>query len=257
MDAKKRISKKIRIPEKQLNADQMQLLHSNRTHLLGLIAAGVVHELNNPMMGILNFTQYCLLHTLENDKRYPVLQDIERATNRCIEIVQQLLSVSRIDNINNEPFVKGKMDSILLTVLQLLSYYIIKQHVTVSQSIENNLPDIYFRRGSIQQLIFNLILSALDVLRNRQKKEIQIQLKKNEKTIQMIISCTGSEISFENTNGRFDSFSQSKMIEKEIDLRLSVCQSIIQMNGGEMNVENKSYCTQFTILLPVSQGEKK
>lgn len=254
---KKRISKKITIPKKQLNASQVQLLHSNRIHTLGLIAAGVVHELNNPMMGILNFAQYCLLHTPENDKRYPVLQDIERTTNRCIQIVQHLLSVSRIESIEDEPFVKGKIDSIIHMVLQLLSYTIIKQHVTVSQSIEDNLPDIHFRRGGIQQLVFNLILIALDVVRNIEKKEIHIHINKNEITIQMIIACTGSRITFENTRRQFNSFGSSEMIEKEVNLRLSVCQSIVQMHGGDMSIEHKSNCTQFTILLPVKQGEKK
>jgi signal transduction histidine kinase len=47
------------------------------------------------------------------------------------------------------------------------------------------------------------------------------------------------------------------MIKKEVNLRLSVCQSIVQMHGGDMSIEHKSNCTQFTILLPVKQGEKK
>ncbi|MBU0988258.1 MAG: histidine kinase, partial [Proteobacteria bacterium] len=78
------------------------LIHTEKIAALGSMTAGIARELNNPMMGMLNFIRYCLKHTSKEDRRYEVLLDAERETQRCVEIVRKLLTFSRVEKEGEE-----------------------------------------------------------------------------------------------------------------------------------------------------------
>jgi two-component system cell cycle sensor histidine kinase/response regulator CckA len=83
---------------------------AEKTTAIRTLAGGVAHELNNPMMGILNFAQYCLKYTDRDDRRYPVLEDIVTETKRCADIVQDLLTFSHVGNQEREKAQRGSLD---------------------------------------------------------------------------------------------------------------------------------------------------
>ncbi len=235
----------------------IQQIQSNRIYTLGLIAAGVIHDLNNPMMGILNFTQYCLSQTSEDDKCYPVLQDIEQVTNRCITIVKNLLSFTGIKGSSDEPFVKCHIESILRIGLQLMSYPMMKHRVSLSNSIQEELPSLSLRKESIQQLILNLLLNALDAVSNSPIREINVQLEKRQGTIHLKISDTGVRVFPKDINKQFVTSFSSKVFGKETALRLAVCKRIVEMHDGTIHAESRSsQDTTFVVSLPIQQGEK-
>lgn len=136
------------------------------------MVAGVAHEMNNPMMGILNFVQYCLKHTPDNDRRYNVLQDAERETKRCIGIVKNLLTFSRMEKEGSEELQKESCSEIFERVIRLISYRIDGQDVSIIQHITEGTPLVWMRVNNIQQVFLNLIVNSLDALRDSPRKEI-------------------------------------------------------------------------------------
>ena len=72
------------------------MMQVEKMSTVGTLASGVAHELNNPLMSVLGFTQYCLKHTVKEDKIFAVLQDVEQEAMRCIGIVKNLLTFSHM-----------------------------------------------------------------------------------------------------------------------------------------------------------------
>ncbi len=236
----------------QLKGSQAQLIQAGKMGAMGTMTAGIAHELNNPMMGILNFVQYCLKHTSPDDRRYTVLQDAENETKRCAEIVQNLLTFSRMEQEGEEEYTKVSCKMILDRVLKLLSYRVEREKVLLTEHTAEEIPPIWVKENNIQQVIFNLIGNALDSLRTSDKKKIHADIRPEGKFVQITIGDTGCGISPENLQKIFDPFFTTKPVGKGTGLGLSICHSIVESHGG--NIKG----TKIRVLLPIekSDGDK-
>ena len=233
-----------------------QLIQTGKMGAVGTMTAGIAHELNNPMMGILNFVQYCLKHTSEDDRRYVVLQDAERETKRCSGIVQNLLTFSRMEQEGDEEYQKVSCTMILERVLQLLSYRVEKENVLVTEHTANGTPTIWIKENNIQQVIFNLINNALDSVKTSEKKEIHVDIHPEGEFVQLTIADTGCGISPENLESIFDPFFTTKSVGEGTGLGLSISHSIIKDHGGELRCESEPGTgTKFKVLLPIEKRE--
>lgn len=85
----------------KLKKSQNILVHAEKMNAIGILTAGIAHELNNPMMGLINFVQYCLKHTVKDDRRYSVLADAEQEVKRCMGIVNNLRTIMFYEVIND------------------------------------------------------------------------------------------------------------------------------------------------------------
>ena len=237
-----------------------QVMQAGKMGALGTMTAGIAHELNNPMMGILNFVQYCLKHTSPEDRRYTVLQDAESETKRCADIVQNLLTFSRMEQEGEEEYRKVSCKMILDRVLKLLSYRIEKEKVLLTEHAAEEIPAIWVKENNIQQVIFNLIGNALDSVKTREKKEIHVDIRPEGKFVQMTIGDTGYGILPENLEKIFDPFFTTKPVGKGTGLGLSICHSIVESHGGEITCESDvGKGTKIRVLLPIEKrrGEIK
>ncbi len=238
---------------------QDQLAQSEKMSALGTMAAGVAHELLNPMMGMLNFAQYCLKHTTEGDPRYPVLQDIERETRRCTDIVRNLTTFSHTEKQGEEGYQKESFAVIIGRVIKLLSYRIGKEHVSLTQHIAESTPKIWMQVNSMQQVLLNLISNALDSIMESHKKEIHIEVHREDDFVQLTVADSGCGLAPENLEKVYDPFFTTKPIGQGTGLGLSTSRSIIDTHGGNITCESKlGEGTTFKILLPVETkgGEK-
>jgi len=238
---------------------QAQLVQTEKMSALGTMAAGVAHELLNPMMGMLNFTQYCLKHTAEGDSRYPVLQDMERETRRCADIVGNLTTFSRIGKQDEGGYQKESFTIIIDRVVKLLSYRIEKEHVLLTQHVAENTPKIWMEVNSMQQVLLNLISNALDALMESQKKEIHIEVYREDDFVQLIVTDSGCGLAPENLEKIYDPFFTTKPIGQGTGLGLTTSRSIIESHGGDITCESKlGVGTIFKVLLPAKTkgGEK-
>jgi len=235
---------------RQLKESQAKLVQSEKLRTIGLMAAGIVHELNNPMMGMLNFTQYCLKHTDKDDRRYTVLKDTEQTIWRCINIVKNMLTLAY--GYSDEEFHTGSLTNILDVALRLLEFRIYANNVSVSRKIAIDTPKIPMKTGKIQQLFLNIIDNAIYALDDGKKREMRIEIFPNGEFVEIAISDTGNGIAPGNLDKVFDPFFTTKPVGQGTGLGLSICQNIINEHNGNIVVESEiDKGTTFIITLPI------
>jgi PAS domain S-box-containing protein len=244
--------------EEELRISQAQLFQADKMSALGTMVAGVAHELINPLMSLINYIEYCKKNTVTNDERYTILENAERETNRCIAIVENLLTFSYMGKENEEEFQKESVPVIIDQILRLLEYRIEKEHVHVIRQFAEDIPEIWMRVNSIQQMFLNIIMNSLDAMRESEKKEIHIGLHHKGTFIQVTISDTGPGIAQDKLQKIFDPFFTTKPPGQGTGLGLSICQSIIKIHEGDITCKSKpGEGVMFEILLPVEKKEKK
>jgi signal transduction histidine kinase len=241
-----------------LKRSQAVLIETEKIAALGTLTAGVAHELNNPMMGILNFVEYCIKKTSPEDRRYEVLKDADREVRRCIKIVQNLLTFARIKRESEEDYRRESCEAILDRVIRLLTYRTEKEGVTITRTVGEDTPEIMMRVSNIQQVFLNLISNALDAIQGTPKKEISLHIMKDGDFVRIKLTDTGGGISPENLPKIFDPFFTTKVVGQGTGLGLSISKSIIKSHGGEITCMGlPGSGATFDILLPISQVSKK
>lgn len=240
-----------------LKKSQAQLIQTEKVAALGTLTAGIAHELNNPMMGILNFVQYCLKHTPKDGKIFTVLQDAERESLRCAEIVRNLLTFSRIEAAEKEKFFKGNLRAVLNRVLRLVSYRIEKENIHLIQKVDKTTPAIWMKISNMQQVFLNIIGNALDALRGSEKKELQVEVRPTGNWVNIKIADSGIGIAPKDRSRIFDPFFTTKPVGKGTGLGLSISQGIIKDHGGKIACKSTAgQGTCFTISLPIEEPAK-
>ena len=238
---------------KQLSESQSQLIQTEKMSALGVLVAGTAHELNNPMMGILNFASHCIEHSSDDDRLLPVLQDIRHETKRCIEIVQNLLTFSHASKDDGQAYREGSLPEIFDRVFRLLSYRIEKQGISITQHFADGTPPIWMDANGIQQLVLNLTMNALDALIDSEKRELNVDMRGEGEFVRIEIADTGCGIAPESLGAIFDPFFTTKTAEQGTGLGLSVSQGIVTAHGGEITCESKPGAgTKFVIQLPIN-----
>lgn len=239
----------------ELKHSQAQLIQAEKVAALATLTAGIAHELNNPMMGMLNFIQYCLKKTTEKNKIFEVLTDAEHETKRCIAIVNNLLTFSRIEKQGEEKYQKVELASLFDRILRLLAYRIEKENISINKKIDENTPEIWIKPNNIQQVFLNITGNALDALKDSQKKEIRIDARPRGEFVCVTVSDTGPGIDPEIHSKIFDPFFTTKPTGKGTGLGLSVSRSIVEAHSGKIRCESEiGKGATFTVLLPIERG---
>lgn len=231
---------------------QARLAQTEKMSVVGMMADGVAHELLNPMMGMLNFAQYCLKYTAEDDRRYLILQDIERETGRCIDIVRNLMTFSHMEKEDGEEYQLESFAVIIDRVAKLLSYRIEKDHVLLTWHIAEGTPKIWMAVNGMQQVLLNLISNALDALVESRKKEIHLEVHREDDFVQLTVTDSGRGLTPENLEKIYEPFFTTKPVGQGTGLGLTTSRSIINSQGGDIICKSQpGVGTTFKVLLPV------
>ena len=238
--------------EHQLKIAQIKLMESEKLSALGTLSAGVAHELNNPLMGILNYSQYVLKKLPADNKLHGLMADAERATQDCIKIVRNLLAFSHSDAADQEIFQEVDVREMLKRILGLLSYRIEKEGISVITDVKDEFSMIHARAGKVQQVLLNLMVNAMDAMKEAKNKKIRITLRPGNGRALITVHDTGYGISQEDLGKIFDPFFTTKPVGKGTGLGLSVSYGIIKDHKGEISCSSKpNEGTCFTISLPM------
>ncbi len=223
-----------------------QLLQAEKLSSIGLLAAGVAHEVNTPIAGISSYTQMLLKETPPSEKHKRILKKIETQTFRAAEIVNALLNFSRL---SGSEFQALDINQLIKDSLVLITHQLQSNYIRVESRLEDALPPVYGNKGKLQQVFINLFLNARDAMQSG--GELVVETGMNESMVVVDISDTGAGISEENMKKIFDPFFTTKTVGQGTGLGLSVTYGIIQEHGGRILVDSSlGKGTHFRLKLP-------
>lgn len=223
-----------------------QMRENDKLSSIGLLAAGVAHEVNTPLTGISSYTQMLLSQIPPTDAKYTILEKIKRQTMRASDIVNNLLNFSRTGNVEHA---EVEINRILDDTIQLLEPQLRGTQINIDRQYGENLPKCSGSSNKLQQVFMNLLLNARDAM--PQGGTLTIKTQCNDSQILIDILDTGIGIAPENIAKIYDPFFTTKGIGQGTGLGLAVSYGIIQEHNGRIFVESKpGQGTRFHIKLP-------
>jgi PAS domain S-box-containing protein len=225
-----------------------QLQHTEKMASVGLLAAGVAHEVNTPLAGISSYTQLLRGQLDEDDPRQAVLEKIEKQSFRAAKIINGLLNFSRSSGTE---FERVDVNKALSDVLALVEHQLDGSRIRVRRELAERLPTVRGNENRIQQVFFNLILNARDAMPSG--GWLTLRTHADEETVVVEVSDTGHGIRREHIRRIYDPFFTTKGIGKGTGLGLSVSYGIVQEHGGAILVESDpGQGTTFQVALPAA-----
>jgi signal transduction histidine kinase len=228
-----------------------QLREADKLSSIGLLAAGVAHEVNTPLAGISSYTQMLLAECSDHDPRRSILEKIRRQTLRASDIVNNLLNFSRT---GNSTFAPVDLATILDDTIQLLETHLRGTAIEIHKDYGGQLPPVWGHASKLQQVFMNLMLNARDAMPHGGVLTITTAVQGNAVTIE--VSDTGIGIPAEIIHRIYDPFFTTKEVGHGTGLGLAVSYGIVQEHGGHVFVESApGQGTTFRVKLPVASSQ--
>jgi len=256
-------TKELQEAYRQLEMAQVHLVQSSKLASIGELAAGMAHEINNPMTVIINHAEILLDEFKHNEEISEYCQGILMMGQRISRIIKDLLTFARQDNqVYSFCFIPELIDEVLGLTKKRLE----KEGIRIEKEYEADLPLVSVQRSQLEQVFLNLIMNAKDALLEKSERKgntsdklLYIEVRKVEgdcpSMIQIIFGDTGTGINPENLERVFDPFFTTKREYKGTGLGLSISYGIIKSHGGNIHIEShEGKFTKFIIELPVDQN---
>ncbi len=235
--------------ENQLRETQLQLLQSEKMASLGKLAAGVAHEINNPLGGIMIFSKMLLEDLPPDDPRKEDLERICQEATRCKEIVKGLLEFARQTSFKMEP---TDLNRALQQGISLLENQALFHNIRIVKELEPGLPLIMANAGQLNQVFMNIILNAAEAMQGQGTLTIRTKLGREKKTVLIEFTDTGCGIKEEHLSRIFEPFFTTKEVGKGTGLGLATSYGIVEKHKGRIWVKSKEgEGSTFTIELPI------
>ncbi|MBC8870838.1 MAG: HAMP domain-containing protein [Planctomycetes bacterium] len=240
---------------RDLKLAQAQILRSEKLSSLGLLAAGVAHELNSPLMGIMTFAHLVAKRLPDGSSEKEHVQVIISQTERCATIIKHLLDFSR-----ERPPEKRCQDvhAVLDQAIALVEHQSGFHDIQIEPEFAPDLPLVMMDAGQMQQVFLNLLVNAGEAMSDGGRLVIQTRRPASSvgdatsADVQIVFRDMGVGIPPENIDKIFDPFFTSKDVGQGTGLGLAVTYGIIERHGGTIGVESEpGKGTTFTITLPV------
>jgi two-component system NtrC family sensor kinase len=253
----KTLEKKVEERTKELTAMQAHLIQSEKLASLGKLAAGIAHEINNPLGGILIYSHLILEDTDKNSPHYENLKKIVKETARCKDIVKRLLEFAR----PKEPeFTLVDINEIVEKSLSIVERQVLFQNIKIIRDYDSHLPRTVADGAQLQQVFTNIIINAAEAMDGQGTLTIKTSRDSQEKYILISFSDTGHGISEEDKKRIFEPFFTTKEVGKGTGLGLAISYSIIQKHKGTIEVISQpNEGATFIVKLPIrnKQDEEK
>lgn len=241
------MSKSLKDQNERLHKAHLQLAGAEKLTALGEMASGVAHEVNNPLGGILLYSNLVLEDIPEDSPARENMQKIIYQTNRCKEIVQSLLDFARTPTGDMVPL---KINNVVNTSLNLIKQQAMFHDIEIKTSLTENLPEIIGDRARLEEVFLNLFINAADAMNGKGLLTITTGLTSNN-SIKVLVSDTGEGIDKEQLQHIFEPFFTTKEPGKGTGLGLSIVYGIIKKHNGLIEAESEpGKGTTFIISLP-------
>jgi len=225
-----------------------QLAQSEKLASLGRLAAGIAHEINNPLTGVLTYSSM-LKDDLAGTEYVEDLNVIIDETLRCRKIVKEVLDFARETRLEKE---HTDINKVLNGALAILEKHVNLRKVKLTKIFAENIPGILVDVNQMKQVINNLALNAADAMPDGGELTIETSFIEEENSVLISFKDTGAGISAENLSRIFDPFFTTKEPGKGTGLGLAVIYGIIERHNGRITVHSiQNSGTEFIIKLPV------
>jgi PAS domain S-box-containing protein len=239
---------------KDLEDAHFQLVQSEKIASVGKMAAGVAHEINNPLSGIMIYAEMLKENFEDNSQHIKDIQEIIDQTLRCKKIVSELLEFSR-QTVGKPSNIS--IEQVITKSLNLLINQALFQDIEVNRDIEPHMPEMVGDMGQLQQVFTNLFINAADAMKGKGKLNISAKYDSNRSLFITTVSDSGPGIPKELRDKIFDMFFTTKPVGKGTGLGLSISQKIINLHGGNILVDSPPEGgTRFIIELPLGFVEQ-
>jgi two-component system NtrC family sensor kinase len=235
--------------ERLKECTHQQIMKSERLATLGQLAAGVAHEINNPLGAILMYSHLSLEEIPPEDSQHKNLEKVVAEATRCKNIVRGLLDFARQSEPNVE---ETDVNDILKRTLTLLRNQAIFQNIKITTEFSPNLPKAMMDSGQIQQVFTNIILNAAEAIDGEGELRIVTRTANGDGFIEIEFTDTGCGIPRENYEKIFDPFFTTKEVGRGTGLGLAVSFGIIARHQGTIEVDsNSGKGATFIVRLPL------
>jgi len=232
-----------------------KIAEAERLAMVGQLAAGVAHEINNPLTGILLYCDLVLKNIPEDSPQRANLEKINNEAKRCKTIIRGLLDFSR----QTEPEIKPLMiNTTVEEVLALVKNQPLFHNISIEKNLDPSLPMVNADVSQIHQVFMNIILNSAEAMHGNGTLAITTGITEDEKYIYTSFTDTGQGIAEENLPKVFDPFFTTKETGHGTGLGLSISYGIIRKHHGEIDVTSEvGKGTTFIVKLPLAMQQNK
>ena len=247
--------RQIRKLEHELS-DQTRILHQDKMMSLGRLAASVVHEINNPLSGIINYLRLMIriLNQVQLDeerikKFRDYLELVENETQRCSRIVSGLLNFSRL---SPPAFGEVRIEELINRCIILSRHKLELSDIRLETDIQSDIPPVNGDFNQLQQCIINLIFNAIDAMPEGGILTLEGRHETDEQLAVIAVKDSGNGIAPDDLPYIFEPFFTTKEMGRGTGLGLAISMDIIEEHGGQIAVDsNVGKGTTFDIILPI------
>lgn len=227
---------------------EKRLVQADKLSSIGLLAAGVAHEVNTPLAVISTYAQMLAKQVSGDDQKSKLLEKIAKQTFRASEIVNSLLNFSRTSSTE---FVEVDVNRVIRETVNLIEHQLRTASIEVKLNLETALPAVKGNAGKLQQVFLNLFLNARDAM--QPGGTLAVHAWSHEGVARVEVADSGEGIPSENLARIYDPFFTTKGARKGTGLGLSVTYGIIREHGGSIEVESQPGAgTRFHVELPLA-----
>lgn len=243
------MSRKMASDIEQLQKLNEQLIRTEKLAAMGTLAAGVAHEVNNPLASISSLIQMMQAKENLDERTKENLKLISTQISRITQVTKDMMDFARV-----RPAAKSAVDinEIIKTSLRLASFDKSFQRLKQQKNLQENLPKVFADGDQLQQVFLNLFLNARDAMPDG--GELLVKTLQNNGEVQIEVADSGIGINEQEIKKIFDPFFTTKAAGKGTGLGLAVCYGIITAHGGKIEVSaNPGNGTTFIIFLPANE----
>ncbi|MFA4911793.1 MAG: ATP-binding protein, partial [Desulfobacteria bacterium] len=238
---------------RELRRTHANMIQTEKMAAMGKLAAGLAHEINNPLGGVLTCLETLRQDSQDEELRVKYFNLIQTGLERIRKTVKQLLNFGKQRNFQPEP---TDINMLMNRTLEMTSHHFSSNRITVRKEFDEDIPKILADPHQLIQVFVNLILNAIQAM--PEGGDLWINICQEDKNVSIIIRDRGCGIPKENLDRIFDPFFSTKGHEQGTGLGLSVSYAIIQDHAGEIEVESEEgFGSQFMILLPINHQKEK
>lgn len=233
-------------------AMETALKEKDRLAALGVLAAGVAHEVNTPLTGISSYAQILLAETAPDDPRRALLEKVEKQTFRASRIVSNLLDFARRPGREHQTL---ELASLVEETAELLRERLSAHSVTLGWERPREPVRVVGSGGELQQVLTNLLLNAIDALSPRGKGRIDVAVERRGERAVVTVEDDGPGIPVDQLEAIFEPFFTTKRGSGGTGLGLSISRGIVDQHGGRLTAVNRpDGGARFTVELPAAAG---